>query len=82
MDLLQKAQLIIQFTEQYLNDEEFEDFFIYNDLGVPMAICYANGMVELKEDGQKLLNETYLELCSLFNADENANYEDLDDLIG
>ena len=82
MDLLQKSQMIIEFTEQYLNDEEFADFFLYNDLGVPTAVCYANEMVSLKPKGEELINETYKELCDLFGADYEEDYEDLKDLIG
>lgn len=82
MELIDKANILIEFIQQYSNDNDYDDFFIYNDLGLPMAICFANGLIELKQEGIELLNETYLELCLLFDADENEDYEDLDELIG
>lgn len=82
MELIDKANILIEFIQQYSNDNDYDDFFIYNDLGLPMAICFTNGLIELKQEGIELLNETYLELCLLFDADENEDYEDLDELIG
>lgn len=82
MDYKNIANLIIQFTQSYFDDEEFADFFDYNDLGVPVAVAYFNDLVTLTSEGEKLLNETYLELCDLFGANPNDEYEDIDDLIG
>lgn len=81
MDFLQKAQIIIQFTEKYFNDEDYNDFFIYNDLGVPIALALTNDMVSLKAEGEKLINETWIELCNLFNANPDYEYEDLEGLF-
>lgn len=82
MDYKQKAQLIIEFTEQELGNEQFDDFFDYNDLGVPVAIALVNNLITLTKDGEVLIDETYQELCNLFDADPNEDYQDIDDLIG
>lgn len=81
MDLINKAQIIIEFTEQEFYNPEFDEFFDYNDLGVPVSVALVNGMVTLTGEGEKLLNETWTELCKLFEANPDEDYEDLNDLI-
>ena len=82
MELIDKANILVEFIQDYSNDNDYDDFFIYNDLGLPIAICYVNNLIDFKNDGEELINETYSELCDLFNADENEDYESLEDLIG
>jgi hypothetical protein len=80
MDTKSKAQILIQFTQDSFNDEVFEDFFDYNDLGIPMAIAIDQEMVILTDKGEELINETWNELCELFNVDPEGEYESIDDL--
>ncbi len=82
MEFIDKAQLILEFTEQEFNNGEYADFFDYNDLGVPMAVALANGFITLTDDGENLMEETWQQLCELFEADPNEEYEFLDDLTG
>ena len=80
MDNRTKAEILVQFTQDSFNDEMFEDFFDYNDLGVPMAISITQDLVILTDAGELLLNETWKELCDLFGADPNGEYESIDDV--
>lgn len=82
MDLLKKTEILVDFIQSYLDDEEFEDFFIYNDLGVPMAVMYKNNLIIPTSEGENLLQETYSDLCDLFGANPDDDYENLNDLIG
>lgn len=82
MDYLQKSQLIVEFTEQEFANTEFDDFFDYNDIGVPLAIALSNNLVTLTNEGEKVLEETYIDLCNLFEANPNKEYESIEDLIG
>jgi hypothetical protein len=81
MDNRTKAEILVQFTQDSFNDENYDEFFDYNDLGIPMAIAITQDMVILTDAGEQLLEETWIELCNLFNADVNAEYETIDDLI-
>jgi hypothetical protein len=45
-----------------------------------MAIAVIQEMVILTDSGEQLLEETWLELCELFGADPNGEYESIDDL--
>ena len=76
-----KAQIIVEFLQDYKNDDEHEEFFEYNDLGIPLAIAITQDMVELTDSGLKVLEETWIRLCDLFDADVADSYDSIDDLI-
>ena len=82
LDTREKAEIIFEFINGYRSDEAFEDFFSYNDLGVPMAVMIVNELVILTDKGLQVIDETWLELCSVLNnADPEYDYESLDELI-
>ena len=80
MDNRTKAEILVQFTQDYFNSGEYEEFFDYNDLGIPLSIAITQDMVILTNEGENLLEETWKELCLLFEADPNDEYETIDDL--
>ena len=80
MDNRTKAEILVQFTQDHFNSEEYDEFFDYNDLGIPMSIAITQDMVILTDAGEQLLEETWTELCLLFEADPNGEYESIDDL--
>ena len=81
MDNSKKAEILVQFTQDYFNSGEYDEFFDYNDLGIPMSIALDQEMIILTDKGEELLQETWKELCLLFEADPNSEYETIDDLI-
>jgi hypothetical protein len=80
MDNRTKAEILVQFTQDEFNSGEYEEFFDYNDLGIPLAIAINNDLVILTDAGEQLLDETWKDLCLLFEADPNGEYESIDDL--
>jgi hypothetical protein len=80
MEIKDKAEIIIQFTQDNFDDEQYDEFFDYNDLGVPLAVAIHNGLVILTSQGIELFNETWEDLCKLFNKDPQENYESIDDI--
>jgi hypothetical protein len=80
MDNRTKAEILVQFTQDYFNSGEYDEFFDYNDLGIPLSIAITQDMVILTDAGEQLLNETWNELCLLFNANPDDEYESIDDL--
>jgi hypothetical protein len=80
MDNRTKAEILVQFTQDEFNSGEYEEFFDYNDLGIPLSIAITQDMVILTDSGEELLDETWKELCLLFNANPDAEYESIDDL--
>ena len=80
MKAIQKANLIVAFCQENLEDEDYLDFFNYNDLGIPLAISLNLGHIKLRSAGEEIIAETWTELCSLLNADPNGNYGSLTEL--
>jgi len=80
MDNRTKAEILVQFTQDEFNSGEYEEFFDYNDLGIPLSIAIVQDMVILTDSGEELLEETWKELCLLFKADPDLEYETIDDL--
>jgi hypothetical protein len=80
MDNRTKAEILVQFTQDEFNSGEYEEFFDYNDLGIPLSIAITQDMVILTDSGEQLLEETWKELCLLFNANPDDEFESIDDL--
>ena len=75
-----KANILSELWLGYKSDQNFEDFFAYNDLGMPLAYAIANGIVKPTELSNKFINETFdLLLASLEIEDEG--YDGLDDIF-
>jgi hypothetical protein len=88
MELEQKAKIIEEFVRDFFNSpelydsDEMKDFIIYNDLGVPMAQGLIYELIEdLTQEGETLIQETWENLCGVFDADPDDEYETLDDVV-
>jgi hypothetical protein len=75
-----KADILSELWLGYKNDQNFEDFFAYNDLGLPLAYAISNGIVKATDMSNKFIDETFsLLLASLEIEDEG--YDGLDDIF-
>jgi hypothetical protein len=75
-----KAGILSELWLGYKNDQNFEDFFSYNDLGLPLAYAISNGIVKATDTSNKFIDETFsLLLASLEIEDEG--YDGLDDIF-
>lgn len=77
MDIIDKANAIGQLWIEFRNDEDFDEFMEYNDLGCPMAYMVAEGLIaELSPLGEELIVETFDMFADLLNVTD----EELDAL--
>ena len=75
-----KCQILAELWLNYRNEEEFEDFLEYNDLGLPIAYAIANSIVKPTEMAERFVEETFdLLLAALEVQDEG--WENLDELL-
>lgn len=85
MEFEQKCVIIEEvardFTVGDLDRDFFSDFIIYNDLGLPLAQIVVYDLGNLNDDGKKVVEETWKELCLLLDIDPDDEYDDLDDMI-
>lgn len=64
--------ILSELWENYRDDEDFSQFIEYNDLGLPMAYCLAEGLVtEITNIGQRYITETFDLLLAALSIDIN-----------
>ena len=54
-----KALILGQLWIQYKGDDEMSDFFEYNDLGLPLAFAFAEGIINQTPTLEQYINETW-----------------------
>jgi hypothetical protein len=74
-----KALILGQLWMHHKDADELADFFEYNDLGVPLAFAYAEGIVTHTPTLEKYVNETFDLFLEELNI-EDAGFDDLPDL--
>lgn len=74
-----KALILGQVWIEHKSDNEMSDFFAYNDIGVPLAFAFAEGIVNHTPTLEQYINESFDLLLEALNI-EDAGFEDLQDL--
>lgn len=77
-----KADILADLWLNYRNDEEFQDFIEYNDLGLPLAYAVSADIVKTTEIAEGYINETFDLLLAGLDIEEDTGFESLDDLLG
>jgi hypothetical protein len=75
-----QASVLSELWVQYKGEEEFEDFFEYNDLGLPLAFAFAQGIVTHTAELEKCIGETWKLFLEGLEV-EDLGYESLEDLL-
>ena len=77
---LTKCEILSDLWLNYKADDEFKDFIVYNDLGLPLAYAIAEGIVEATPIATNFINETFeLLVAGLGIIDDN--FESLDEML-
>lgn len=75
-----KCDILAELWVNYKNDEEFEEFITYNDLGLPLAYAISTNIVEKTDRAKLFINETFEVLLSGLGV-EDEGFETLDDIL-
>ena len=75
-----KANILAELWISYRDDVNFSDFIEYNDLGLPLAYAYANGIVELEDKAKSFIEEAFDLLLDGMNQ-EDTGFDTLDQLL-
>lgn len=79
-DFSKVCNILSQLYINYKDEEDFEDFIEFNDLGLPLAYFASEGLCEVSDDGKKYIMETWeLFITSLGIQDEG--FEDLEEVL-
>jgi hypothetical protein len=76
-----KAEILAELWLDYRDDEEFQDFIEYNDLGLPLAYALSNGIIQTNDMVERFIDETFLVLLSATGV-EDTGFDNLQDLLG
>jgi hypothetical protein len=74
-----KALILGQVWMEHKTDDEMADFFEYNDIGIPLAFAYAEGIVNYTLTLDRYVTETFDLLLEALNI-EDAGFDNLQDL--
>ena len=78
-----KCIILADLWMNYRDDEDFEDYIAYNDLGLPLAYAISAGIVEESEQANNFVNEAFDLLLAGLGIEEDSwdGYEMLDELL-
>jgi hypothetical protein len=74
-----KALILGQVWMEHKTDDEMSDFFEYNDIGVPLAFAFAEGIINHTPTLEQYVNESFALFLEALNI-EDAGFDDLQDL--
>lgn len=75
-----KVQILAALWMEHRDEEEFQDFVEYNDLGLPLAYAISQELVESTSTAQELIDETFSMLLGNLGL-EDTGYSDFDELL-
>lgn len=75
-----KAQILGQLWIDYKHEDEWADFFEYNDMGLPLAFAFSEGIVNHTNTLEQYINETWFLFLEGLDT-EDLGFEDIADLL-
>ena len=79
-DFTKVCEILGTLYANYKEDDEFQDFIDFNDLGLPLAYFVAENLCEVSDDGARYINETWILFLASLNI-EDTGYEGLDQML-
>jgi hypothetical protein len=76
-----RCDILSELWIEYRDQEDFDDFIDYNDLGLPLSFALAEGIVKPTDKSTTIVNETFDLFLATLGIEEDAGYDSLDDLL-
>ena len=64
----------------YSQDEEFQDFIQFNDLGLPLAYLASEDLCEVSDDGARYITETWMLFVESLGL-QDIGFDTLDQML-
>jgi hypothetical protein len=64
----------------YRNDEQFQDFIEYNDLGLPLAYAFSNELATPTGIAERYIDESYSLLLEALGLSDSEIFDSLEDM--
>jgi hypothetical protein len=81
MDINKKCEILSQLWYDFKGDEQMEDFFDYNDFGLPMACFVHEEIFPISPRAEIYISETFDLLIAALELDIEKEYESLDEML-
>ena len=81
MDFSKKCEILSELWMNYRGDKDFQDFIIYNDIGLPLSYYINTEIVSPLDEAYKYVEETYLLFCAAVGVDDEKEYDNLNDIF-
>jgi hypothetical protein len=78
-EIASKCDILPDLWINHSENERFEDFVEFNDLGLPLAYFIAKGVVEMTPLAKDIIDATFNDLLDLFDI-EDTGFTSLKDL--
>ena len=75
-----QAEILADLWLNYKEEDEFQDFIAYNDLGLPLAYAISNDIVNTTPLAEKFVMETFELLLGAMDLTDTG-YETLNDIL-
>jgi hypothetical protein len=80
-DFNDKCKILSDLWMNYRDDEEFEDFCDYNDIGLPLAYFFTSELVKLNGTAEIYINETFDLLLAALSLPNIETYTSLEEMF-
>jgi len=77
-----KVAILADLWINYRDDEQFQDFISYNDLGLPLGYLINTELATATDQGVMYITETFDLLCAALELDLDRNYDSLSEMFG
>ena len=75
-----KTRILGQLWINFKTEDEWADFFEYNDMGLPLAFAFTEGIVNHTNTLEQYINETWFLFLEGLET-EDAGFGDLSELL-
>ena len=79
-DFTNKTQILGAFYSNYKQNEELQEFFEFNDVGMPLAYLASEGLCQVSNDGKKYIAESW-DILLAFLGIEDIGFNDLEEFL-
>lgn len=76
-----RVAILSDFWLNYKDQDGFEDFVEYNDIGLPLSFMIAEDIVKSTPVAEAYITECWELLCAALNIDSKLSYDSIDDMF-
>ena len=76
-----KCEILSELWLDYRQDEQFQDFIEYNDIGLPLSYFVEAEIVQATEIAQEYISETFRLLAVALGLDSDKDWKSLNQML-